>query len=1116
MAQRKDRGVSRRSLLQAGGATLAALGTSGAVGLAPPAATPVGESAPTTAPGRFKPQLRQGPVAGREHYVTVVEGTNIAAAVSPDGKTIAFDLYGILWLVDVRGGIASRLTDDFADIAQPDWSPDGNTLAFQSYRDGNFHVWSIAADGTGAKQLTFGPYDCREPRFSTDGLRIAFSSDRSGRYAVHVLDIASGEITQIAESAAQEAEPAWAPDGRTIALVADKSRLDVIDTQGKRRHIVSIASSPDIFHPAEIHSPSWTPDGQALIYTILQNGTAKLARAEVGPLSGLPSVPADARMIVENEDVFPLRVTWLPVVSAQATRDFIYTSSGKIRRRSLDSTATSVIEFSATVPVVTPQYRKSKRDFDSPLARTVKGIGSPVLSPDGQHVAFRALNDLWTMKIGDKPVPLTRDGFYKCDAAWSPDGHRLVYSSDRGGKLDLWLRDLKTGQDTQLTHLPQAAVSGSWSRDGRLIAFLDQTGSLHTLEVASGTVQKIFDPLWEPGRPTWSPDGRWIAMAAFKPYSARYREGLSEILVIERTTGKATYTPALPNRSLGTRGDDGPVWSPDGRHLAFALGSVLWVAPIDSTGRFTGPPRQITDEVTDAPSWSGDSKTLLYLSNGRLRLVSIDGGAPHDVPLALKWSNARPRPARRLIVRVGRLWDGRGPDYRHNIDVLIEDNRIAAVTPSRAGRPADSKTHHIIDAPNLTLMPGLIDMHTHRQMQGYAYGDRQGRLWLAMGVTSTRSPGAPAYHMVEDREAVDAGLRIGPRHFATGEAIDGSRIFYNFMRPTYDERQLELELARAEALSYDMIKTYVRMSPERQQKVIAWAQERGLHVSSHYHYPALRFGGDCMEHLGATNRLGYSRTVSALGAGYQDVIALFVQSQAARTPTLFTASVLLGEDSSLVDDPRIKTLYPSWEYDKLMHRARQMATEDHTALLSQLERNVAQIKDTLRSGGRVISGTDAPIDFVAVSLHLNLRAMVKYGLTPYEALLTTTRFCGEFLEEPLGVVAPGAYADLLLIDGDPLARIEDAAAVRQVIKNGKVSTIDELVGPFASSPGAYAGTGAHTATSSESGAVTLPGENARQTRNVDASPYWWHDREYVESSRAACCADHLGPRSART
>jgi hypothetical protein len=443
-------------------------------------------------------------------------------------------------------------------------------------------------------------------------------------------------------------------------------------------------------------------------------------------------------------------------------------------------------------------------------------------------------------------------------------------------------------------------------------------------------------------------------------------------------------------------------------------------------------------------------------------------------------------------VRVGRLWDGTGPEYRHDVDVVIEGNRIAAVTPSSPGAPSDANAH-FVEASRQTLIPGLIDMHTHRQMQGYAYGDRQGRLWLAMGVTSTRSPGAPAYHMVEDRESIDAGVRIGPRHFATGEAIDGSRIFYNFMRPVTGEHQLELELARAEALSYDMIKTYVRLSPERQQKVIAWAHSRGMHVSSHYHFPSFRFGGDCMEHLGATNRLGYSRTVSALGAGYQDVTALFVQSQAARTPTLFTSGVLLGEDTSLLEDRRIKTLYPSWEYAKLAERARQMASTDRTPLLSQLEKNVGQVKDMLRSGGRVLSGTDAPIDFLAVSLHLNLRAMVKYGVTPYEALLTATRFPGEFLGEPLGIVAPGALADLLLIDGDPLRRIEDAAAVSQVIRNGELLTVDELIGPFANGKAADA----------------APAAVFASARAASASPFWWHDAAYVEASRAACCADHV-------
>jgi hypothetical protein len=136
------------------------------------------------------------------------------------------------------------------------------------------------------------------------------------------------------------------------------------------------------------------------------------------------------------------------------------------------------------------------------------------------------------------------------------------------------------------------------------------------------------------------------------------------------------------------------------------------------------------------------------------------------------------------------------------------------------------------------------------------------------------------------------GARIAPRYFGTGEAIDGARIFYNFMRPTFDEQQLALELERAAALDYDLMKSYVRLSPEWLRTVIAWAHSRRIPATSHYHYPALAFGGDGMEHVGATSRFGYSRTVTALGSGYRDVIDIFDASGAVRAPTLFGSVTL--------------------------------------------------------------------------------------------------------------------------------------------------------------------------------------------------------------------------------
>lgn len=998
--------------------------------------------------------------------VTLRQGTNLAAQLSPDRRMIAIDLLGVLWLVPAEGGRATRLTSDLFDLAQPDWAPDSATLAFQAYRDGNFNIWTVRTDGTDLRQLTTGPFDHREPRFSPDGKHIVFCSDAPGSYGIHLLDLATHAVTQLTDTPDEEYEPAWSPDGTKIAFVVKNTRIDVLSVADGSRRTAVTAQADQV-----VHSPAWTPDGKDLVYCLFAGDTPPTVAGRTTQLV------SGGKPLFSGEDVFPFRVSWL------GSKEYLYTADGSVRRRRIDGGPAQDVPMAASVTVNPPSYTPRRRDFDSTAPRPVVGMGSPVLSPDGRQVAFRALNDIYTMEIGQRPRPLTGGNWWKSDPAWSPDGRWLSYSTDRGGKLDIWLRELTTGQDRQLTNLDgAAAVSGTWSPDGKHIAFLDQTGALHTAEVATGTVQQVFTATFEPGRPTWSPDGSVIALAAIKPYSARFREGLSKILLVNRSTGAATYVDPLPDRSIQTRGDDGPVWSPDGRRMAFVVGSVLWVVDVHQDGTFAGTPRQITTEVTDAPSWRGDSQQLLYLNNGRLRLVSVDGGAPRTVPASLTWTNVRTRG--RMVIRAGRMWDGTSRSLRSDMDIVVDGHRIRSVERAGGGWDGD-----VVDAHDSVVIPGMIDMHNHREMQGYSYGDRQGRLWLSLGFTTTRSPGSPAYHMVEERESVQSGARVGPRYFATGEAIDGSRIYYNFMRPTFDDDQLRLELERAEALDYDLMKSYVRLKPEWQRRVIEWAHERAIPATSHYHYPAFAFGGDGMEHIGATNRFGYSRTVSALGAGYRDVIDLFAKSGAARTPTLFGSKAMFRDDTSLVTDNRVRTLYPAWEYASLRTDAKKAQSTDQTAGLANLAEQVQQITSIIRQGGRVITGTDSPIDHTAVSTHMNLRAMVAYGLTPFEALTTATKAPGEVLGEPLGRIDTGMYADLVVLGGDPLSDIKQAANVRQVMANGVLFDMDTLLAPFTAAPSAK-----------PASVMVDPVPD-----HPDNGQYWWHDEHYVAQARYSCC-----------
>src|SRR5580704_17581609 len=180
----------------------------------------------------------QPPEQGPVRKVSVSEGTNIAATVSPDQSTIIMDLQGVLWSLPFKGGTAKQLTDPLLEPARPDYSPKGGEIAFEAYKGGTFHIWMMKPDGSGIRQLTDGHGDDRDPRFSPDGKKVAFSSDRAfkGNYDIWVAEVASGKLTQWTTDAADEFEPAWLKDGQEIAFVsgtgANGTTIQSVDVSG--------------------------------------------------------------------------------------------------------------------------------------------------------------------------------------------------------------------------------------------------------------------------------------------------------------------------------------------------------------------------------------------------------------------------------------------------------------------------------------------------------------------------------------------------------------------------------------------------------------------------------------------------------------------------------------------------------------------------------------------------------------------------------------------------------------------------------------------------------------------------------------------------------------------
>ncbi|MFD7554816.1 amidohydrolase family protein [Streptomyces sp. NPDC059835] len=990
-----------------------------------------------------------GEDASADRKLTVSEGTNIAAALSPDRATLAVDVLSAIWVLPSAGGNALRLTDELQDATQPHWSPDGSVIAFQSFRDGAYQLWTVGRDGQGLRQLTKGDYDNREPQFSPDGKRIAFSSDQSGSNDLWLLDVATGVQTRVTSGDSEEGTPAWSSDGKRIVCTVDDSAIDVVDVAtGERTRLVGPTPGAKVFGPA------LSPDGTRVSYVRILGTRA--------------DVMVDDQVVASGEDVHALRTSWV------SAGELLYTAAGGIRRLRLNDVPQKV-PFTATVSIARPSWRRTVRDFTAPGAQPVKGIAGPVVSPDGRQVAFRALNALWVMRIGQAPTRITDDGYFNSDPDWSPDSSSLVYASDRSGTAALWRQDVKGGAPVRLTNLSGAQLTPRWSPDGTKIAYQDENGGTWVLELGSGAVRQVLPAVFQPGRPSWAPDGKRIVLAANKPYSKRNRAGLSEILSVDLETGTTRSEPVAAHRSIATRGDDGPVWTPDGKYFVCVMESTAWRVPVDATGRITAGPERITTEVTDSVSVDG-SGTLFYLSNGRLRKVAVSGGTPQSVPLDLSFR--RPVAAGTTVFRAGALWDGRSSSLRRQVDVVVKAGRVAEILPAGQGRG-----DKVVDASGLTLMPGLIDAHLHWHIRGRQWGDRTGRLLLSYGITTVISPGDPAYQMVETREALESGAKAGPRFFGTGDALDGARVFWNFARPVVSAPQLQLEMERARALSYDLIKTYIRLPAPLEAAATKQAHLRGMPVTSHYAYPQATYGMDSMEHTGGGNRVGYSQTQTRLGRAYEDAIGVLTTAGMPVTSTLMNSSVLLADDRSLVDDERTKCFYPAWDYGALVAKAD--AAGGPTAELNRalLAGGVDMLLRVQRGGGTVVAGSDAPLDDPAISLHQNLRAMVRGGFTPYEALRTATANPAQRmgLGTQLGTVSVGALADFVCVEGDPLSDINAAARVRSVVVGGVARTVATLMEPF-------------TSTAAGAAAAAPTNRTARSLVSAEAQDtHGWHD-----------------------
>ncbi|MEE1759901.1 amidohydrolase family protein [Streptomyces sp. SP18BB07] len=1029
--------LTRRQLLAATGATGAAavLGT-------------VGPAAPAAARSR---------TADAGLTLTFTRATNGSATLAPAGDTLVAEIQSGLWSVPRGGGKAVALTPAGLEPNRPTYSPDGELVAFCAYQGGGFHLWTMRPDGSGLTQRTDGPWDDRAPAWSPDGTRLAFGSERGGDpgaasggspYRIHVLHLSTGDITPVTglpdqdgplqDSPWEDFDPAWSPDGTRLLFVRGKVVTSGTTPSVESRTVAAVAADGTGAVTVE-HTE--TTAAQVMTPALAADGRLAHLRTTAAP-NGSCTLVVDGRPVEVDGDLAPVPPRWTADGRLLVTLD-----GGFSLVRPEEPAQAERIPFEGVLPVDRPRYRVKEYDLGEERVRPVRGIHLPALSPDGRSIAFAALNSLWLTGTsgGRRPRKLRQSPPTRTLLApsWAPDGRSLVYADDRDGLLGVYRHDPATGEETALA--TGGRVMPALSPDGERLACLDMAGRLVVRDLASGAEHVLVAPLGGggiPGRPSWSPDGRYLALCDRNRLGARFREGYNLIRIVDATTGADRLHAVAPHTSIADRYDSGPVWSPDGRWMAVIVESALCLLPVAPDGTPRGRLRTLTTEPADHPTWSGDSTTLLYQSGTRLRLIDVTGDHTRTVRVPLDRTR---RTSADTVVHAGRLWDGTGETVRDDVDIVVRGGRITAVEPHRGNRRAALRR---IDASAHTVIPGLWDSHTHPWQS--TYGSRQATAQLTYGVTTAVSLGGFAHEQARIREEVNAGRLAGPRLLTTGELLDGARVAYSMGRAHRTKAGLRRTLERAEALDWDFVKTYVRAPGWVMSEAARFAHERlGVRTGGHLLSPGVQLGQDLTTHLQATQRGEFGHAITASGQAYEDVVEIYtgqgVDFSLIATP--FTAAPLMGADPTLADDPRVTVVMPPWDAAVVRQGA---AIPPTAAQLAALRTETDIYRRILEADGIVALGTDQPLGPVGLFLHLALRALHAGGLTPAETLRTATvlpaRLFG--LDDDLGTVETGKLADLTIIDGDPFTDFADLIRTTSVLRGGTPFTTEELVAAY--------------------------------------------------------------------
>ena len=429
-----------------------------------------------------------------------------------------------------------------------------------------------------------------------------------------------------------------------------------------------------------------------------------------------------------------------------------------------------------------------------------------------------------------------------------------------------------------------------------------------------------------------------------------------------------------------------------------------------------------------------------------------------------------------LVIRNAAVFDSDAGIMLPGRTVVVEGEHIQSIgsPEDRVRIPRHART---IDGRGKFLIPGLIDAHAHSTyVLDFAHmtGDEVFPLYLANGVTSLRSTGDLMVAQRLLNRYAQAHPEISPRMFLCSPLIDGNPAFHGYWaRPFTDPGKIPAFVADMAAWGVSTFKLYVGVERPVGRKVIEEAHRNGLVVTGHLGkysaQDAVADGIDCLEHIwGVFNfilppgggkpgesALERRASVDLQSPMAKDLIEAIKAHHVFVDPTLtvFRNMLLLADLPEYFQHPDNALMPERLKKYWLKYREERMTTTFSPQTLELRRREFQKYKDLTgilyRAGVTLLAGTDTPEPFCppGFSLHQELELLVESGLPPAAALQAATIHNARVLhaDKNLGSIAPGKLADIVILDADPLAKIQNTRKISWVIKGGRISSPQSIL-----------------------------------------------------------------------